>query len=144
MAQKVNPIPEGYHTVTPYITVKDVDAEINFLKRAFGATEMYRIPGPDNRPVHAEVRVGDSQVMLGVARDPAKVTRTALYVYVEDCDKIYKSAIATGAKSQEEPKNQFWGDRTGTVEDENGNTWMIATHVEDVAPEDILKRMAAA
>ncbi len=138
----VKPIPEGYHTVTPYLTVADAEAQIDFLKRAFGAKEKYRHADDQGHVSHAEVKVGDSMVMIGQARGEWTPRQAGFYLYVEDVDSIYKQAIAAGAKSLREPRNEAYGDRSGGVEDSQGNQWWIATHVEDVSPEEINRRYA--
>ena len=138
----VKPIPEGYHTVTPYLTVTDAAAQIDFLKRAFGAEEKYRHSDDQGRISHAEVKVGDSMVMIGQARAEWKPRPSTFYLYVEDIDAVYKQAMASGGKSVREPRNEAYGDRSGGVEDNQGNQWWIATHVEDVSPEEIQRRYA--
>jgi uncharacterized glyoxalase superfamily protein PhnB len=142
---RVNPIPSGYHTVTPYLTVANARAEIDFLKRAFGAqvTEaLSEDPEADIR--HAELKIGDSMLMLGQARDEWKARPTAFYLYVDDCDAWYKRAMSAGAKSMMEPTDQFYGDRNGGVEDPAGNYWWIATRLEDLSPEELQRRSQAA
>ena len=136
----VKPIPEGYHTVTPYLTVDDPGAVIEFLKKAFGAQETYAMRDDKGKIAHAEVKVGTSMLMLGAARDQWKSRPGNFYVYVEDCDAVYKQALAAGGTSISEPANQFYGDRHGGVTDPQGNTWWIGTHVEDVSPEEIDRR----
>ena len=140
----VKPIPEGYHTVTPYLTVADAEAQIDFLKRAFGAEETYRHGDDKGRVMHAEVRLGDSMVMIGQAREPWTPKPSNFYLYVEDVDAAYKRAVEAGGKSIREPTDQFYGDRTGGVEDTLGNSWWIGTHIEDVTPEEMERRMKAA
>lgn len=136
----VNPIPKGYHTVTPYLTVPDLPAMIEFMKAAFGAVQTEGVEDASGKVRHAEVRIGDSMVMIGQARDDWKARPAALYLYVEDCDAMYQKAIAAGAKSLMEPATAFYGDRSGGVEDAQGNYWWIATHVEDVSPEEMARR----
>jgi PhnB protein len=136
----VKPIPDGYHTVTPYITVDDPSAVIDFLKKAFDAQETYAMRDKNGRVQHAEVKVGSSMVMLGGARDPSQVRPGNFYLYVEDVDALYKKAIEAGGKSLNEPANQFYGDRHGGVQDSQGNSWWIATHVEDVSEEELERR----
>lgn len=136
----VNPIPEGYHTVTPYLTVDDPGAVIEFLKKAFDAQETFAMRDPNGRVQHAEVKVGTSMLMLGAARDQWKSRPGNFYVYVEDCDAVYKRAIAAGATSIAEPANQFYGDRHGGVTDSEGNNWWVATHIEDVSSEELERR----
>jgi len=136
----VKPIPAGYHTVTPYLTVEGAGRLIEFLKQAFGASEIACMKRPDGRIAHAELRIGDSVVMIGEARGDWGPRPSTMYVYVEDCDAFYKRAIAAGATSLTEPANQFYGDRHGGVKDPAGNYWWIATHVEDVPPEEMKRR----
>ena len=136
----VKPIPEGYHTVTPYLTVVDAAAQIEFLKRAFGAEETERHTDNKGKVRHAEVRVGDSKVMIGQARDEWTPRQATFYLYVDDVDSVYKRAMAAGGKSVREPTNEAYGDRCGGVEDSQGNQWWVATHMEDVSPEEIQRR----
>ena len=136
----VSPIPEGFHTVTPYIVVADVDELLDFLKAAFGATETERIPGQDGQTGHAEVLIGDSYVMMGRAQDQFPALPCMLYLYVPDTDATYAQALASGAKSLQEPADMFYGDRNGIVQDPAGNTWCIATHQEDLPPEELAER----
>ena len=141
MPAKVKPVPEGYHTITPYITVKGADKLIDFLKTAFGARERLRMPGPDGKIAHAELQIGDSVLMLGEASGQFPALPTQVYLYVEDCDKFYNQALAAGATSVRELEDQFYGDRNGTVKDAFGNIWSLATHVEDVSGEEVERRM---
>ena len=143
----VNPVPKGFHTVTPYLVVAGVAKLLDFVKDAFDAHEIERHARPDGVVMHAQVRIGDSMIMFG---DPTgakeewqKPLTAALYLYVPDCDKLYRSAIAAGAKSLQEPADMFYGDRHGGVIDPWGNQWWIATHKEDVSPEEIERRMNA-
>jgi len=136
----VKAIPEGYHTVTPYLTVADAEAQIDFLKKAFGAEETYRHTDDTGRVSHAEVRVGDSMVMIGQAREPWTPRPATFYLYVENVEAAYRCAIAAGGKSKQELTDQPYGDRSGGVEDSLGNYWWVATHVEDVSPEEIQRR----
>ncbi len=136
----VSPIPEGFHTVTPYMIVADVDEFLEFLKAAFGATETERIPGQDGQTGHAEVLIGDSYVMMGRAQDQFPALPCMLYLYVPDTDATYAQALAAGAKSLQEPADMFYGDRNGIVQDPAGNTWCIATHQEDLTPEELAER----
>lgn len=142
---KASPIPAGYHTITPYITVPDARAEIEFLKRAFGAQTTETLSEDSEGHIrHAELRIGDSMLMLGQARDQWKARPTGFYLYVEDCDAWYKRAMAAGAKSLMEPADQFYGDRNAGVEDPVGNYWWIGTRVEDLSPEELKRRAQAA
>ena len=140
----VKPIPDGYHTVTPYVTVPGVAALITFLENAFGATEIFRMAGPDGRVGHAEVKVGDSMLMLGEPRGQWKPMPCAIYLYVEDVDAVYERALKAGAESVMPLADQFYGDRSAGVKDPSGNIWYIATHTEDVAPDELKRRAEAA
>lgn len=143
MAKNVKPVPEGFHTITPYITVKGAAKLIDFLKKAFNAQEKFRFPGPGGSVVHAELQIGDSMVMIGDARPDAPEMLGQLYLYVEDCDRLYRQAVAAGATSVRELADQFYGDRSGTVKDSFGNIWSVATHIEDVSSEEVTRRMQA-
>jgi PhnB protein len=143
MAPNVKPVPEGYHTVTPYLTVKGADKLVEFLKKAFGAQERFQMPGPDGKLAHAEIQIGDSVVMMGEGGGQAPIMPAQLYLYVDDCDRYYKQALAAGATSVREPATQFYGDRNATVKDMCGNVWSVATHVEDVSGEEVERRMKA-
>jgi PhnB protein len=147
----VQPIPEGYHTVTPYLIVKGAARAIEFYKKAFGATEMFRMPGPNDLIMHAEIKIGDSVVMLADEhpgmnyRSPLGLggTTVSLLLSVADVDKSFAQALAAGATVQKPLQNQFWGDRMGTVADPFGHVWSLSTHIEDVPPEEMQRRMAA-
>jgi len=138
----VKPIPDEYHTVTPYLVVKGAAKLIDFMKEAFGAQELVRMGGPDGAIGHAEMRVGDSTVMLADPPGSGAMPGTVV-LYVEDCDAVYKAALAAGANSERAPEDMFYGDRSGGVIDPCGNRWWIHTHIEDVSPEEMNKRMAA-
>jgi uncharacterized glyoxalase superfamily protein PhnB len=139
----VRAIPEGYHSVTPTLNVQGAAKAIDFVKRAFDAEELLRMPGPGGAIMHAEVRIGDSIVMLSDAvRDPA--TPGNIFLYVNDADAVYEQALKAGAASLMPPTDMFWGDRMGRVKDPCGNLWAIATHTQDLSPEEIAKRAAAA
>lgn len=139
------PIPDGYHSLTPYLMVRDVDASIEFYRKAFGA----ELPGPgmkgpDGKTAHAELKIGDSRVMIGVNMGEASAPTDAmhLYLYVNDADATYRKALAAGAKSSVEMTDQFYGDRSGCVKDPDGHTWWIATHKEDLSQAELEKRSA--
>ena len=144
----VKPIPEGYRTVTPYLSVDDAKKAIEFYKRAFGAKERARMAGPNDMIAHAELEIGDSVIMLADAFPQASVrppkelggTTGALFMYVEDVDEIVQQAIDAGATVTMPVEDQFWGDRFGKVADPFGHEWQIATHVEDLTPEEIARR----
>ena len=139
----VKPIPDGYHTVTPYLIVPGAAKLIDFLKQAFDARESFRMASPEGRIMHAEVRIGDSVVMMSDTGQEAQPRPCMIYLYVNDVDATYKRALQAGATSLREPANQFYGDRSAAVKDPVGNDWGIATHVEDVPPEEIEKRAEA-
>lgn len=140
----VKPIPEGYHAVTPYLTVRGADKVIEFLKRAFGAELAFEpLKRPDGKLMHAEVKIGDSRVMIADESPQAKAAEASLCLYVTDVDKVYQQAVKAGGKAIMEPMDMFYGDRTGSVKDPSGNSWMIATHTEDVAMPELKKRAEA-
>jgi len=151
MAGQVKPIPEGFHSVTPYLTCNDAAKAIEFYKRAFDAKELVRMPMPNGKIGHAEIRIGDSVVMLadempgGEARSPQSLggTTAGIMLYVKDVDASYQKAVTAGAKATMPPQDQFWGDRYGKLTDPYGHTWALATHKEDVAPEEMKRRMQA-
>ena len=140
----VKPVPAGYHTVTPYLTVKGANVLVDFMTKAFGAREAHVMRGPNGEVWHGDLVIGDSHVMLGEANGPWEPMPSQLYLYLPDCDATYTQALAAGATSIQEPKTQFYGDRHGAVKDPVGNTWWIATHVEDVPPDELEKRAAEA
>lgn len=139
----VKPIPDGYRTLTPLVAVQGVPRLIEFLKTAFGAMELMRFDLPDGSVMHAEVQIGDSRIMMGECMDGSPPNHAALYLYVPDVDATYRSAVDAGATSLSEPSDQFWGDRAAGIKDPTGNTWWIATHVEDVTPDEVTRRMEA-
>jgi len=139
----VESIPEGFHTVTPLLSVKGAGRLIDFLKAAFGAEEVFRLPAADGSVMHAELRIGDSILMLGETMEDCSYMPASLYLYVPDADAVYKAAIDAGGESLEAPVDQFWGDRVASVRDFAGNRWWIATHVEDVESDEIAKRAQA-
>ena len=148
---KAKPIPDGYHSITPYLVIKGAAKAIDYYKKAFGATEIMRMPGPGDRIGHAELRFGDSVIMLAdevpemVIQSPEHFggSPVSLMIYVQDVDAVFNCAIAAGAKLKKPIQNHFYGDRSGTLVDPFGHTWTIATHVEDVSPEEINRRMGA-
>ena len=151
MPGKVKAIPEGYHSVTPYLIVDGAAAAIDFYKSAFGATEVMRMPAPGGRIGHAEIKIGDSHVMLADenaemnARSPKSVggSPLSLLVYVENVDDTVKRAVAAGARLERAVEDKFYGDRMGAIEDPFGHQWYVGTHIEDVTPEEMKKRMSA-
>ncbi|MGC2694849.1 MAG: VOC family protein [Candidatus Angelobacter sp.] len=152
MANKVKPIPDGYHHVTPYLIIKGAAAAIDFYKKAFGAVEVMRMPQPDGRIGHAELKFGDSHVMLAdefpemdvVGPKTLGNSSVGLLLYVDDVDKTVEQAVALGATIKKPVQDQFYGDRTGTIADPFGHNWTVARHMEDVSPEEMKRRMAAA
>jgi PhnB protein len=150
-AKKPKPIPEGYNTVTPYLVLQGAAEALDFYKRAFGAEELVRMPGPGGRVMHAEIKIGDSMVMLADEspergyRGPHALggTPVSICLYVEDVDALAAQAVAAGAKAIRPVEDQFYGDRSGTFSDPYGHQWTISTHVEDVSPEEMHRRMAA-
>ena len=152
MTSTVKPIPEGYHTITPYLIVNDGAGAIEFYKKAFGATEIMRMPGPDGKVAHAELKIGDSQIMLAdvcpemAANSPQALggSPVSFLLYVEDVDAAAEQALAAGAKTLKPVEDRFYGDRSGTFADPFGHQWHISTHKEDVSPEEISKRAATA
>lgn len=139
----VKPVPEGYRTVTPYLIVSDPDRLLQFVKSAFNAKVHDEHRGPDGSVMHADVMIGDSHVMMGQANEKWRTMTGSLHLYVPDADATYQAALRAGAKSVQEVKDQFYGDRSGGVEDPTGVTWWISTHVEDVSPEELERRMKA-
>lgn len=147
----VKPIPDGYHSVTPYLIAKDAAVAIEFYKKAFGAIELFRVPGPGGAIMHAEIKIGDSIIMLADefpqmdALSPTTIggSPVGLMIYLTNVDEVFARAIAAGGKELRPLQNQFYGDRSGTLADPFGHKWTIATHVEDVTPEEIDRRMAA-
>jgi PhnB protein len=145
-------IPDGYRTATPYLIVKGAADAIEFYKRAFGATEILRMADPQGRVGHAEIKIGDSVIMLADEhpamgyRGPRSLggSSVSILLYLEDVDSVFERALKAGAKAQRPVVNQFYGDRSGTLEDPFGHVWTVATHVEDVAPEEMKRRAEAA
>ena len=152
MTSKTKPIPEGYHTATPYLIIKGAASAIEFYKKAFGATELMRMADPSGRIGHAEIRIGNSPIMLSDEapemgyRSPQSLggSPVGILLYVEDVDAVFSQAVAAGAKVERPVADQFYGDRSGGVTDPFGHVWYIATHKEDVSPEEMHKRAAAA
>jgi PhnB protein len=152
MTKAKSPIPQGLHTVTPMLTLDDTTRAIGWYKRAFGAEEISKSPGPDGKILHAEIRIGNSQIMLHDSMMGAKNPKgmggspVSLWIYVEDCDALYRRATAAGATIAEGPmgqmQDQFWGDRCGTVSDPDGYMWTIATRKEDLTKEEMQRRAA--
>lgn len=150
--RRAAPIPAGYHTVTPYLTVNDGARALDFYTRAFGARETQRMAGPGGRVMHAELRIGDSIVMLSdelpgaTTKAPTTLggTTGSLFLYVKDVDAAFKRAVDAGCTALMPPADMFWGDRFGKLRDPFGNEWSMATHVEDVPPKQMAERARAA
>jgi PhnB protein len=147
MSNAVRPIPEGYHSLTPQLTCRDASSAIDFYKTVFGATEIVRMPGPGGKVMHAELKIGDSRFMVNdefpgmtKAPEPAAVHSNYLFVYTEDVDSMYNRAVQAGARVDMPLDNMFWGDRYGKFTDPFGHQWGVASHVEDVAPEEMQRR----
>ena len=146
------PIPEGYHTLTPYLTFDNAAEAIDFYEDAFGATERMRMEAPDGKIGHAEIEIGDSILMVSDAfpnstsRSPSELggTTAGAFMYVDDVDAVVKRAVEGGSTLTMEVADQFWGDRFGSITDPFGHSWLIATHVEDVPPEEMAERAKAA
>lgn len=141
MPDRVNPIPDGYHTVTPYLIVPDATAMLSFMERAFGAQVTSRHNDAGGRVMHAEARIGDSRVMLGEATAEWAPMPCMLHLYVDDVDAWFRRAVDAGARPVREVADMPYGDRSGGVVDAWGNQWWMATHVEDVSPEEMERRM---
>ncbi len=147
----VKAIPDGYYSLTPYLVIKGAAEAIEFYKKAFGAVETVRMPGPGGRIMHAEVKIGNTMLMLSDENAErgylSPATRggatSSVMLYTDDVDATFKKALAAGAKQQTAPEDMFWGDRMGNLTDPFGHNWAIATHKEDVSPEEMQKRMAA-
>jgi uncharacterized glyoxalase superfamily protein PhnB len=137
----VKSVPEAYHTATPYLIVPGVAKVIEFLEETFGAKESeHRMSRPDGAIMHAEVKIGDSPIMLGEPVGQFQAMPACIYVYVADTDAVYQRALGAGGTSVMEPADQFYGDRNAGVRDPSGNIWWIGTHIEDVAPEEVARR----
>ena len=149
----LRPIPEGYHSLTPYLAVRGAAKAMDFYRRAFGAEEVVRMAAPDGSVMHGEMRIGDSMFMLGEAapergahapQDFSPVgSPVGVLIYTDDVDALFARAVEAGAEVEEAPQDMFWGDRYGKLVDPFGHRWSIATHVEDVSPEEMGKRMQA-
>jgi PhnB protein len=148
----VKPVPDGYHTVTPYLIVSNAARALEFYKHAFGATELMRMSAPNGKVGHAEIRIGDSPIMLADefpemgARSPQSLggSPVSILLYVDNVDALFRQALAAGGKEQRPLKDQFYGDRSGTLVDPFGHVWTLATHKEDLSPEEMHRRAEAA
>jgi PhnB protein len=149
MPSQAKPIPQDFHSVTPYLTLNDAARALDFYKRAFGAKEVMRMDGPNGKIGHAEIKIGDSKIMLadempgGECRSPQSLggTTGGIFLYVDDVDAVFNQAVSAGARPEAEPADMFWGDRYGRLKDPFGHSWSVATHKEDVAPAEMQKRM---
>jgi PhnB protein len=149
MPSNVKPIPDGYHSISPAITCKNAASAIDFYKEAFGATEMNRMPGPGGMVMHAELRIGDSVIFvsdefpgMSAAPAPGTIPSSYLFLYTPDVDTVFHRAVSAGAKVSMPVTDMFWGDRYGKVTDPFGHSWGVATHVEDVSPDEMARRSA--
>ena len=146
------PIPDGYHSVTPYLIVNGAADAIAYYVKAFGATELFRMPAPEGKIGHAEIKIGDSPIMLADEfpemgyKSPQSLggSPVSIMIYVDDVDTTFSQAVAAGGKEQRPVKDQFYGDRSGTLEDPFGHVWHVATHKEDIAPDEMERRAKAA
>ncbi len=138
----VSPIRPGYGTVTPYLMLNGVARFLEFADAAFDAVQTVRLAAPDGSVLHAEIRIGDSMLMMGEAREGWPAMPSALYLYVEDCDAVFRKALGAGADVVEEPTDQFYGDRSAGLRDEWGNLWFVATRKEDLTPDELARRFA--
>jgi len=145
------PIPDGYHSVTPYLIINGATAALDYYTKAFGAIELFRMPAPEGKIGHAEIKIGDSPIMLADEfpemgyKSPKSLggSPVSIMIYVDDVDTVFKQAIAAGGKEQRPVKDQFYGDRSGTLEDPFGHVWHVATHKEDVSAEEMERRAKA-
>lgn len=153
MADKVKPIPDGYHTLTPYLVLHNANEAIAFYQRAFGAEELFRMPAPGGKVMHAELRIGSSPFMLSdetpqcaamqlASPHTAKISTGSMLIYTENVDAAFDRAVKAGAEVMMPPTNMFWGDRFSKVRDPFGHQWAIATHIKDVSPQDMAKAAA--
>jgi len=148
-AVKALPRPAHFHAVTPYLVLRNAAAGIDFYKSVFNAVECFRMPGPNNKVMHAEIQIGDSRLMIGEEglenniKSPLSLggTPVSLYVYVDNVDQTYQTAVQAGAVAKRPVQLQFWGDRVGMFTDPYGHEWSVATHVEDIPPEEMGQRM---
>lgn len=149
LAPAVGPIPDGYHSITPHLTVRGADRAIEFYRKAFGAEELFRLTGPDGKSVmHAELKIGDSRFFLGdelpgmgcSSPETLGGSPSGIYLYVRDVDEVFRKAVDAGATVNRPLENMFWGDRTGTVKDPFGHTWDLATRREEVPPDEMKRR----
>jgi PhnB protein len=151
MASKVKPIPDGYHSVTPYICCKNAAAAMDYYKKAFGAVEVMRMAGPDGKIGHAEIKIGDSFIMMSDEHPESNAyspqhfggSPITLLLYVPNVDELVRQAVSAGATIERPVADQFYGDRVGTIRDPFGHRWFIHTHIKDVSPEEMKRAMQA-
>jgi PhnB protein len=136
----VKPVPEGFHTVTPYLIVEDASALIEFIKNSFEGELTYIMKDDEGKVTHATLKIGNSMIMISDAMEGMKATTSMLFLYVNDTDKSYQKAVDAKGISRREPRDEFWGDRAACIEDKWGNTWWVATHIEDVSNEELKRR----
>ena len=149
MPTQSKPIPPGFRSVTPYLTLNNASRALDFYKRAFGAQEVMRMDAPGGKIAHAEIKIGDSLIMLadempgGGCQSPQSLggTTAGIFLYVDNVDTIFNQAVSAGAQAESQPADMFWGDRYGRLKDPFGHSWSVATHVEDIAPAEMAKRM---
>jgi PhnB protein len=141
MGKTVKAIPDGYHSITPGMSLRGCDQAIEFYKRAFGAEQRLCLRGPDGKVAHCEIKIGDSVVMFGEASEQHPPHPLHAMLYVQDCDAVFQRAVAAGATVKAPVADQFYGDRAGRIADPFGNEWWIATHKEDVSPDEMERRM---
>lgn len=140
----IKPIPDGYHTITPYLIVEDADKLVEFIEQTFDGQLIFQMRTEAGRISHAEMKIGDSMLMLSEASEEWSAMPTMIHLYVSDTDTVYQKALAYGAVSIKEPQDQFYGDRNASVKDSSGNIWGIATHIEDLSEAEMEQRMSAA
>ncbi len=139
-SKSVRPVPEGYHTITPYLVSDNATELIHFIEQAFGGKLMFKMLHDNGRVMHAVITIGDSTIMISDTMEGMQTQTAMLYLYLENADETYKKALNSKATSVREPKTEFYGDRAGAVKDPSGNIWWIATHVEDVSDEELRRR----
>ncbi|MGH7470185.1 MAG: VOC family protein [Longimicrobiales bacterium] len=142
MKTRVQAVPTGYHTITPYLMARDAAQLLDFIEQAFGAVVVRRMARPDGAIAHAEAQIGDSRIMLAQGSEKWPARPCALYLYVEDVDRVFRQAVAAGARPVMEPTDMYYGDRHGGVTDMQGNDWWIATHIEEISEAELLRRDA--
>lgn len=140
--KEVNPVPKGFHTITPFLAVKGAETMLHFINEAFGGTDLKIMHHDNGKVMHATIRIGNSIIMASDSNNNSQEFPAMLYLYVDDVDAVYKKAIKAGGESLREPTNEFYGDRSAGIKDEWGNQWWVATHIEDVSEDEINRRAA--